>query len=83
MLCQCTNTGDLYLMDIELYLFTKQSHCETNAADQRHLGNPASAAYWQGRALSYKDMLDALKSGIITQDGIVKLDFSRFVIDTQ
>ena len=62
-------------MDALLYLERKRSWCAQNSEDQRQLGNADSACFWHGRSLSYQDVLDAVRSGVVTPEGIVRLDF--------
>lgn len=63
-------------MDIFQFLEAKRLWSEGNAEDQRNLSNAESATFWRGRALSYQEIAGALRSGIVTQDGILKLDLS-------
>ena len=69
-------------MDVLQYLEIKRSQCEANAEDQRHLAKPESANFWHGRALSFQEVSGALRSGIVTKEGIEKLDLSSITKPT-
>ncbi len=58
-------------MELALMLMRKKSWCDANCEDQRRLGNEANAAFWHGRSLSYQDVLDAVRSGVVMPDGTI------------
>ena len=63
-------------MDVLEYLENKSLWCEKNRDDQSQLGNETSANFWHGRALSFQEIAGALTDGIVTPEGITRLDLT-------